>query len=120
MKQLNKQKGNIGESQAEFYLKQQGYVILEKNYRNNLGEVDIIAKQNNCYVFVEVKQRSSSRFGSPKEAITTKKQHNIRNVAISYLKSKNLFEKVQMRFDCIEITGDFFDKQQINHLQNIF
>ena len=116
---FNKETGNIGENLAVNYLKKQNYKILQTNYRNKIGEIDIIANDKNTIVFIEVKTRSSLKFGTPSEAINFHKQQKIRNTAISYLKYKNLYEKVAVRFDCIEILGDKLDCK-INHIKNIF
>ena len=65
--------GKKGETVAVRYLKKQGYRIIEQNYRSKAGEIDIIAREKQSLVFVEVKTRSSRSFGSPKWAITAKK-----------------------------------------------
>jgi putative endonuclease len=73
---LNKKQklGEQGEAIAVGHLKKAGYKIIETNYRTKLGEIDIIAKDKDTIVFVEVKARSSVHFGSPKWAVTPKKQ----------------------------------------------
>ena len=111
---LNKKVGNIGEATAVNFLKQKGYKIVELNYTNKLGEIDIVAKENNVLVFVEVKTRSSDKFGFGREAVDIRKQHKLRNVAQGYLKYKKLFDQ-SCRFDVIEIMGD-----KITHIENAF
>ena len=111
--------GKEGEALVCNYLKNKGYKIIETNYKNIIGEIDIIAKINCIYVFIEVKTRSSLKFGYPREAIDFRKIQKIKNVAISYLKYNNLLDKVSIRFDCIEILGNKLD-YTINHLENIF
>ena len=69
--------GKTGESIAVRYLRKQGYRIVEQNFRSKAGEIDIIAREKQSLVFVEVKTRSSRSFGSPKWAITPKKQKAI-------------------------------------------
>lgn len=101
-KTQNTYKGSIGESQAEAYLLEQGYEIIETNYKNKIGEIDIIAKLDNRIVFVEVKSRATARFGYPREAVDYKKQQKIRMVADIYLKSRGIYE-AYIRFDVIEI-----------------
>ena len=90
------------------------YEILETNYKNQIGEIDIIAKDGERYVFVEVKARSTAMFGYPREAVTPKKQHTIKLVASCYLKSNKLYD-VYTRFDVIEILAG-----KITHLINAF
>ena len=116
---FNKRLGDIGESLAVDYLKNKNYEIIQTNYKNKIGEIDIIAKDNDIFVFIEVKTRSSLAFGLPKEAITRNKIYKIKNTAISYLKYKKLLDKVRVRFDCIEVLGDNLDSE-INHIKNIF
>lgn len=101
-KQENRVKGDIGENKAAKYLTDKGYEILETNYKNKLGEIDIIAKDDNRIVFVEVKARATAKYGYPREAVNEYKQRKIRMVAESYLKSKRLLNSY-IRFDVIEI-----------------
>lgn len=114
MKKLNKINGTIGEIDAEKYLKDKGFEIVKTNYRNRLGEIDIIAKDKNVLVFVEVKSRATLLYGRPCEAVDERKQHKIRKTAELYLlTTKNYYTDV--RFDVIEILGD-----EINHIINAF
>jgi putative endonuclease len=111
---LNKVTGNIGEAQAVKYLKKQGYKILATNYATKLGELDIVAKQNDELIFVEVKTRLTTEFGLPREAVTSFKQNKIRLVATEYLKSTgNLNAKC--RCDVIEILDG-----ELEHIKNAF
>jgi len=114
MKRLNKVKGCKGELLAEQYLKKQKYKILEKNYRNKIGEIDIIAKEKETLVFVEVKARETVIFGRPCEAVTPYKQNKIRGVANYYLMLNGWSER-DVRFDVVEVLDG-----EINHIQNAF
>ena len=87
--------GASGEQQAAEFLKEKGYKILETNFSNKIGEIDIIAKDKEFVVFVEVKARSSKAFGLPSEAVNFHKQQKIRQVALSYLKSNKMLGKIQ-------------------------
>lgn len=80
--------GRLGESLAIAHLKKNGYQILDRNYRNRFGEIDVIARQGETIVFVEVKSRSSDRFGPSKAAVDRTKQQKISRVALGYLKQK--------------------------------
>ncbi len=104
-KQENRVKGDIGENKAVKYLTDKGYEILETNYKNKLGEIDIIAKDDTRIVFVEVKARATAKYGYPREAVNEYKQRKIRMVAESYLKSKRLLNSY-IRFDVIEILAE--------------
>lgn len=106
--------GNQGEALAKKYLVKNKYKILETNYVNPIGEIDIIAQDKDTIVFVEVKARSSTKFGFPREAVTPFKQNKIRKVALGYLKFTNNLD-AKIRFDCIEILGD-----QLTHIKNCF
>ncbi|CAB5161933.1 UPF0102 protein YraN [Olavius algarvensis associated proteobacterium Delta 3] len=94
--------GETGENLAIWYLEGCGYRILERNYRNRLGEIDIVAREQGAIVFVEVKTRRSGRYGSPKEAVTRKKQEGLSRVALSYLKETGQTAS-RARFDVVSI-----------------
>lgn len=99
----NKQKiGKFGEDVATRYLIQKDYKILEKNFRCKKGEIDIIAKDNNNLVFIEVKTRSNLNYGTPAEAVNSSKIQHILNTAKVYLKIKNI-KSAFIRFDVIEV-----------------
>lgn len=104
-KVYNKDFGNIGEKIAQNYLKEQGYKIVKTNYKNKIGEIDIIAEDNDVLVFVEVKYRKNTTFGLPREAVNLEKQRKIRMVAMSYINKYNLHNNL-CRFDVVEILGD--------------
>jgi putative endonuclease len=92
--------GKAAEIAAVAFLKSQGYKILELNYKNKFGEIDIIARDKGVICFVEVKARHSLRQGAPQEAVTLAKQRQISRVAVSYLKSKDLLVQ-PARFDVL-------------------
>lgn len=103
MPNLNQLFGKRSETDAVKHLKKLGYKILEMNYRNRLGEIDIIAKDRDTIAFVEVKARKSKTYGNPKWAITPKKQRKISMVALSYLKSTRQIHS-KARFDVVTVT----------------
>jgi len=113
-KSKNKIVGNIGEESAVIYLEENDFEIIERNYRNKIGEIDIIAKKDDRIHFIEVKNRSTAKFGYPREAVTNQKQNKIRITALVYLKQKRLNDAF-ISFDVIEI----LDKK-ITHLKNAF
>ena len=110
--------GKKGEIIAANYLKKQKYKILEMNYKNKIGEIDIIAKDKNLLVFVEVKTRYSKLFGDPLEAINAQKQAKIRSVATKYLMEHKLIDKISIRFDAIAVLGD--SDYEIRHIKDAF
>jgi putative endonuclease len=76
--------GAAGEKLAADFLARRGYRLVETNYRCREGEVDIIANKDNCLIFVEVRTKHSSAFGSPEESITDRKKEHLRAVAARY------------------------------------
>ncbi|MFA5129144.1 MAG: YraN family protein [Patescibacteria group bacterium] len=94
--------GKLGEELACDFLKKQGYIILDNNYRTRGGEIDIVAKEGEMIVFVEVKTRVSREFGYPEEAIDARKQHKLAMTAECYLATHELYEK-DYRIDAIGI-----------------
>ena len=96
------QYGLQSESLAAAALKQKGYKIVARNYRTRTGEIDIIAKDGDVIVFVEVKARQTARYGNPKQAVTWTKQQKIAKTALAYLKSTNQLDK-RARFDVVAI-----------------
>ncbi len=95
--------GKEGEEKASKYLKRKGYKIIEENFKCREGEVDIIAKDKNTdLVFVEVKTRTTSKYGTPAEAVNQIKKEHIQKVARYYILKNKLINKA-IRFDVIEI-----------------
>ena len=97
-----KELGQKGEEFALRFLKKRGYQIIQKNYVCKMGEMDIIAKEKDTLVFIEVKTRTSTTFGPPQLAVNPKKQSQMSKVALNFLKEKKL-EDVKARFDVVAI-----------------
>ena len=112
-----KELGNIGEEISTNYLEKCGYEVIERNYRCRQGEIDIIARDNDELVFIEVKTRSNLCFGRPREAVDGYKQNHIYKTARYYL-YKNHLEKSYVRFDGIEIYLKK-DKYKLKLLKNV-
>ncbi len=103
----NKRKlGAEVEEKAALYLVSQGAEILERNFRNSRGEIDIICRQDGYLVFVEVKYRSSVQKGAPQEAVGTAKQKVICRVADYYRCIHGIRQSVPVRYDVITVLGD--------------
>ncbi|MFH0986008.1 MAG: YraN family protein [Candidatus Omnitrophota bacterium] len=94
--------GDRGETAACNFLKEKGYEILEKNYRCKLGEIDVIARRAGRLAFIEIKTRTSDRFGMPQEAVGLRKQEKIFKIAAWYLKEKRL-ERTPVAFDVVAV-----------------
>jgi len=111
----NKRKiGATYEKVATEYLIRQGYEILALNYRCFLGEIDIVARDNDTIVFCEVKYRKTKRMGTPLEAVGIRKQQVIMKSAMCFLNQYKL-SKAPCRFDVIGIEGE-----EIAHVKNAF
>ncbi len=109
--------GIKGEQLACEHLLNSGYVILEKNYRYQKAEVDLIAQKNNQLVFIEVKTRTTDFFGRPEESITKAKQKLMIEAADYYIQSNHLNNEV--RFDAVAIIIN--NKGiSINHIEDAF
>lgn len=106
--------GNRGEDIAAQYIESGGGTILARNHYVRGGEVDIIFEQDGMTVFCEVKLRSTNRFGTGAEAVTTAKQRRICRAALDYVyKNKSIDER--FRFDIIEVAGG-----KISHIKDAF
>lgn len=113
---MNKrQLGTNFEKEACDYLKKKGYKIEECNFRAYMGEIDIIAHDNDCLVFVEVKYRNTNSFGYSAEAVGVHKQKIIYRVAQNYLSMHPQYMSKPCRFDVVAI-----DNSEITHIENAF
>lgn len=114
----SRKKGTEGEDLAATYLEHNGYRILERNYRYDRGEIDLIALEGGELVFVEVKARYTAEFGSPEESVTSSKEEQMKKVAEGYLLQHQM-EDQACRFDVVAIT--FADRRpQIRLFRNAF
>jgi putative endonuclease len=118
--------GEAGEKISAKYLEKKGYKILEFNFCNlkgrRLGEIDIIAKDGDCLVFVEVKTRKIETFGKklPEESIGRQKLHKLNKIAQFYLRQKKLLDK-NWRFDAVSVWLSLDQKEaKVKHLESIF
>lgn len=103
--------GKIGEDTAAEILRSKGFMILRRNYRCNMGEVDIIAARGTQISFIEVKTRRTIRYGRPCEAVGASKQKHIKDAAICYLKEmeKKGYIPGRISFDVMEITAEHIE-----------
>lgn len=115
-KRDNKIIGDGGERLAEAYFISKGYRILNKNYRTDIGEIDLIVTNETDLVFAEIKTRSGLGYGYPAEAVTFSKRKKISQVAAQYIKRFRLYD-VPVRFDVVEV---FIQSGEINHIEDAF
>ncbi len=119
MSRYKKSFGEKGEEIAVKYLKKLGYEIVARNYRFGHGEIDIIAKDKDTLVFIEVKTRENLNFGPPELAVTKRKQQQIKKISEAYLYEHN-FSDTESRIDVIAILLERNGKPKINHIINAF
>ena len=109
--------GRIGENLATKYLKEQGYKIIERNFMANQGEIDIIAKDKNEIVFIEVKTRTNNLYGKPIDSVNKPKQKHFTITVEYYIYSKHL-ENEFIRIDVIEVYCNN-GKYTVNHIKQV-
>jgi putative endonuclease len=119
-KRTTRQLGIEGENKACQYLETQGYVVQERNFRTRTGEIDLIMLDGDTLVFVEVKARTSLRYGYGSEAITTTKQRIIRQVALEYLQQRGKGTYIPVRFDAVILTYAKTGEPEILHIPSAF
>jgi putative endonuclease len=100
---INIERGAEGEERAVRALKKSRYKIVKRNFRTPAGEIDIVARDGKCLVFVEVRTRSSVEFGLPQETILARKRKRLCNAARWYMQ-KNRIEDGECRFDVVAVT----------------
>jgi len=110
--------GRRGERLAADFLRQRGHIIVEQNYRKKFGEIDIITKDGDTLVFVEVKTRSNERYGGAAAAVTTKKQRQITKAALEYIAGQP--SQIAARFDVVCVTIDALGQLQCSLIENAF
>lgn len=116
-----KQRGDWGEAQVAAYLRERGYRILASKYRCRYGELDLIAQDGETVCFVEVKLRSGTGFGLPREYVTAAKQQKLRTAAEYWLSRHD--PDVFCRFDVAEVypqDADLSERAHIIYLENAF
>lgn len=121
MSRYNKDLGDFGEAAARNFLSEKGYKIVAQNYYTRNGELDIVCIDKNNIVFVEVKTRTSDKFGTPAESVTKRKLEHFINAARDYYREHPT--RLEVRFDVIEVyaakSGGFYELFEINHIENI-
>jgi putative endonuclease len=94
--------GERGEEFAARYLRRHGYKILVRRFKSRAGEIDIVCRQKDWLVFVEVKTRKSDQYGAPSEAVTREKQKHMSKVALEYLRLLDN-PQIHWRYDIVEV-----------------
>lgn len=112
-------RGRLGEDAAQQYLRRQGLTFLMANYRSSKGEIDLIFREVDCLVFVEVKTRSSEMWVRPARAVNLRKRRLLAQTAFDYLRQIKS-PQVKIRFDIIEVLLRDGAVETIRHLRNSF
>ena len=118
LEKTSKAKGNAGEDAAAAFLEQSGFSILQRNYRYDRGEIDIVADDHGTIVFVEVKTRRQGSEETPEESITPQKEEFLKRTAEGYL-FEHREEEHPSRFDLVAIEWEK-GRRSIRHLKDIF
>ena len=112
-------RGTLGERAAKDYLKRLGLKFLTANFRSDRGEIDLVFRDDDCLVFVEVKARSSEDWTRPAAAVDARKRRLLSQTALDYLKRlKN--PEIKIRFDIVEVLLHDGEVREVRHLPNTF
>jgi putative endonuclease len=107
--------GKISEQKAKIFLEKKGFKFLAQNYRCFSGEIDLVMQDNEEIVFVEVRTRNHTDFGSAVDSVNVVKQRKLIKAAMHFLQKNNLLDEVDSRFDIIGISQD-----KIEWIKNAF
>lgn len=110
--------GKYGEELATRYLTKNGMVILERNWRCDIGELDVIARDKDDLVICEVKTRRSTVFGEPIEAVTSRKVRRMRGLALRWLETKSVSPR-GIRFDVVGVLAPVVGPPTITHIRGV-
>ncbi|HET8615359.1 MAG TPA: YraN family protein [Actinomycetales bacterium] len=110
--------GAYGERVAVNHLERQGFTVLDRNWRCELGEIDIVAREGDCLVVVEVKTRRSSRFGPPAEAVTPVKLARLRRLTARWVLTMGV-RPARMRIDVVSVLPQPRGAAQVEHLRAV-
>jgi putative endonuclease len=111
--------GKLGEKAAKKHLKRLGFKFLTGNFRTERGEIDLICRDGDCLVFVEVKTRSTETWGRPAAAVDLERRRRLTRAALDYLRLLRN-PKVKMRFDIVEVLMADGEISEVRHLPNTF
>lgn len=110
--------GRLGEDVAARHLESEGFVVLERNWRCAEGELDILARDGDTLVVCEVKTRSSTRYGSPFEAITERKLHRLERLGLRWMRERGVRPK-GMRVDIVSVLMPSDGRRVIEHVRGL-
>lgn len=114
----NQTLGAQGEMLAAAFLEKQGFIVLERNWRNRYGELDLVVRDRSALVAVEVKTRTGGGYGSPLSAITARKAARIKRLLLDWARDRGAHAP-QLRVDAVGITLASNDAPRIEHLRGL-
>ncbi len=112
--------GRMAEDLALRYLQKRNLNLLERNFRSRFGEIDLIMQENNTIIFVEVRARKTDAFLSPVESVDYKKRTKIRKTSQVYMQKTASWNRFDMRFDVIALTGSATRGMKLNWIKGAF
>ncbi len=112
-------RGRLGEGAAKKHLQKAGLKFLTANFRSKRGEIDLVFRDEDCLVFVEVKSRSSEEWTRPSAAVDAKKRRTLSRTALDYLRLLK-DPRVKIRFDIVEVLLEAGQVREVRHLPNTF
>ena len=112
--------GTRGEELAAAFLTRAGLEVVARNYRSRLGEIDLVARDRDELVFVEVKTRSSTAFGEPAEAVSPRKARRLRTLAARWLAERRPPYTTELRFDVVSVLRSRIGAAHVVHLRGAF
>lgn len=118
MKKFNKTVGAIGEDEAAGFLQKKGYQLVKRNFYTRFGEIDLIAKKGDLWVFVEVKTKSGDQYGEPWEMVGRRKLRQVKMMAQVYL-TKNGLGEVPCRIDVVGVWLRDGKVEKLEHWENV-
>jgi len=113
-----KELGALGEEAAIKHLVKLGYRILDRNWRCRLGELDAVVTDGDMLVFVEVRTRSTARFGTGAESVDTRKQMKLRQLALAYMRERAWSQEKSLRFDVVSVRRTSDGRYELDHIKH--
>jgi len=110
--------GRYGEEVAARHLESDGFVVIERNWRCDQGEIDIVARDGDVLVICEVKTRSSTRYGSPFEAVTERKLHRLERLGMRWMREHGV-RPHRMRVDIVSVLRPPTGRQVVEHVRGL-
>ncbi len=117
---MSREQGNLIEDKAQKHLAQQGLKPVDKNYLCRSGEIDLIMIDNNTLVFVEVRYRKNSKFGSAAESVNWQKQQKLIKTAQHFIQSQKKWQNLPCRFDVVACQNDNTEALDFDWIKNAF